>query len=177
MVFFGSFRHFRGPLVRGGSASERIARMLGLAAVFAACVLLFQWNTQRHIDRLKTNETIYDATGMLTADQKDALLQFSKMFKEEFGLEVRLAVTNDANAIKPPAPDPGVIFLGINPATREVVLQVPPLAARALGEETLASLRQDHFPPYFDDGSWPKGLILALSTLWDTLLNQSAAAP
>lgn len=163
----------RGPLVRGESTSERLTRLLLLVTVFAICALLFQWNTQRHLDRLKAKETIFDATGTLTADQKDALLQFSQLFKEEFGMEVRVVVS--ITPLEPPEPDPSVIYLALKPDTREVVLQVPPLAARALGEETLTALRETHFPPYFDDGSWPKGLILALSTIWNILLNQSTA--
>ncbi|MCA1946308.1 MAG: TPM domain-containing protein [Desulfovibrio sp.] len=175
MVFFRGLRQMRGPLVRGDSTGERLTRLLLLVTVFVICALLFQWNTQRHLDRLKAKETIHDATGTLTADQKDALLQFSRLFKEEFGMEVRVVVTTQP--LEPPAPAPSIIYLGLNPDTRQVVLQVPPLAARALGEETLTALRETHFPPYFDDGTWPKGLILALSTIWNILLNQSAAAP
>ncbi len=165
----------RGPLVKGKSSSERFARLLALFVVFALCALAFQWNIQRQVDRLQMREAIADSTGTLTPEQKSALMEFSRMFQEQFGMEVRIQVDNEQ--LSPPDPSPTVIFLGLNPAKRRVMLRVPPLAARALGPEAIRQLEQEHFPPYFDEGSWPKGLVLALDSLFGTLLTQSANIP
>lgn len=175
MVLFRGLRHMRGPLVRGSSKSERFTRAMALVLVVLITILAFQWNIERRMQQFQVRETVSDATNTLTDEQKRALAEFSNLFREEFGMEVRLQVA--VGEITPPAPDPSIIFLGINPQTQAVVLQVPPLAARAMGPEVLRQIQQEHFPPYFRDGTWPQGLVLAMSTMWDTLINQSAMAP
>lgn len=166
-MFFRIFRRGQGPLVRGDTPRERLLRTLGLMLVFALVAWAFQWNTQRHLTRLKGDETVEDRTGRLSPRQRAQLGEFARRFKAEFGQEPRLYIGPDVDAL--PAPGPTTILLALDPAARRVRLEVPPLAARALGPEFLRHLRQEHFLPHFEADTWPDGLAMALSRIWDAL--------
>ncbi len=170
MFFFP--RRNRVPLIRGKSSGEQFLRFMALMAIFAITGWLFWLNNQKSMERILADGTVVDLGDQLSPEQKQTLRDFATLFKDEFGLDLRVHVS--AKFVDPPAPDNKTLFIGINPKKREVVLQLPPLVSNALGAELSRTLGGDHFTPYFDSGQWPQGLIAALKRIWKTLASLKA---
>ncbi len=118
--------------------------------------------------QLAARGTVWDQTSELSKSQKDALREFASMFKDEFGLELKLNVVHTDVVL--PDLDSKTIFIGINPETRQVLVEFPPLVRRALGDEFLYSLQNEHFTPYFEKGRWPEGLFQGVNRIWEAMM-------
>ncbi len=165
-MFFFPKRN-RPPLVRGKTGGEQFLRFVALLAVFAIAGWLFWLNNERSMERIQSRGAVVDLGDQLTPRQKQLLRDFAKLFKDEFGLDLKVHV--DARHIDPPLPDNKTLFIGLNPMAREVRIQAPPLVASALGPDLLHELETGHFAPYFESEQWPQGLLLAVERIWKAL--------
>lgn len=152
---------------RDRSASGSLVRLLGLALIFLVVGWAFWQNNERAIERIKARQAITDATGALAEEDLEFARAVAAMLDERYGLTLRLQVVDDVLRI--PEPDPRTLYLGLNPRTRLVVVEFPPLVAKALGQEFLRTLRESHFEQYWDGSGWPDGLRSALTLIVERL--------
>lgn len=155
------------PKRSGRSAGTSLIRLLGLALVFLFVAWAFWQNNERAIDRIKANQAVSDATGTLSGEDLESVRAFARILEEHYGLKFRLQVV--ADVLKVPEQDPRTLYIGLNPETRLVVLEVPGLVANALGQEFLRYLREAHFEQYWDSLGWPQGLKSALALILERL--------
>jgi len=173
-MIFISRRRGAGPLVRGDTPGEKFARMIALVAIFAVVGWLFWHNSSRTMDTLQTTSTVWDQTKTLTKEQRRALQDYAILLKDEYGLVLRVQIATER--IEEPEQNSKTLFLGLCPATRQVVVRLPPLVAKAVGEDLATELRERHFGPYFDENRWPTGLAAALTRLWNAMRDVNGSA-
>jgi hypothetical protein len=101
---------------------------------------------------------------VLTADQRAALREYAAELKEVYGIKLRLQIRTSPVAL--PDMDSKTLFIGINPQTQQVLVEFPTLLRKALGDDYLYRMQNEHFGPYFQKGQWQQGLADALTRLW-----------
>lgn len=158
----------RGPL-------EALLRMAGLMLVMGLVVFGFWKNSERNMERLNARFGLSDETGSLSPDEREHVQAFIAALRKNYGIEARVQITRERP--KPPEPDGKTLYVGLCPAEKSAVAQLPPLMARALGPDFARMLVDDHFPFHYAPGkSWQKGLLLALD-LMESRLAALGAAP
>ncbi|MBG0776664.1 MAG: TPM domain-containing protein [Desulfovibrionaceae bacterium] len=167
-LFFHFGRGQRPPLVRGSTFGERFLRFMLLVLVFAVSGYGFYWNNTRVIETMSARSSVYDPAKLLGGDERDALLDFVKLFKDEFGMTLRIVVSEEAVAL--PELDSKTVFVGVAPATGQILVELPPLAVKALGPDFVTRLQSETFPPYYEKGEWKQGLVVVLKTVWQGLI-------
>lgn len=153
------------------SGAEKALRMVLLVAIFGGVIWAFWYNTERTLDRLEQEQRVYDQTKSLTPDQKALIKRFADGLKDEFGMQLKLAIRTDGLEI--PDEDSKTLFVGVNPAARELILRFPPLLERAIGEEVKRDFLANQDAFFWGSGSegddWREGVVLLLSTIADRL--------
>lgn len=144
------------------SPKGRLLRMLLLAGVFALVLWSFWSNSQRRLEDLGRQGALRDATGEFTQAEKEALFARARFFQSAYGLTLKIHVHKGSSALREATPRD--VFLDIAPARREVILTLPPLVRRAVGEGFAAKV-EDAFIPYFEAGTWKEALPAALNLL------------
>ena len=173
MIFIPRRGGGSGPWLRGKTPGEQFLRFILLICVFGLVIWLFWQQSEKTMKQLAARGAIWDQTEQLTKGEKDALREFASMFKDDFGLELRLnVVTTD---VVLPDLDSKTIFIGLNPETRQVLVEFPPLVRRALGTDFLYSLQNEHFTPYFEEGKWPEGLFQGVNRIWEAMMGVTSS--
>jgi len=167
----GFFRNRRGPLIRANSSGEFFLRAMLLLAVFAAVAAAFWYQTEHSYKEIRSRGSVYDQTETLTSAQQTALREFASAMRETHGLKLRVQVRNTP-VVLPAELDTKTVFIGINPYTRQVLVEFPPLLRKALGAEYMYNLQNAYFTPYFEKNQWQLGLATALQKLWDDMGGQ-----
>lgn len=144
------------------SPKGRLLRMLLLAGVFALVLWGFWSNSQRRLEDLGRQNVLRDATGEFTQAEKEALFAKARFFQSAYGLALKVQVHKGSSSLREATPRD--VFLDIAPARREVILTLPPLVRRAVGEGFVTKV-EDVFIPYFAAGTWKKALPAALDLL------------
>lgn len=167
MFLFG--RRKKQPLIRGNTPGEQFLRFVALIGIFVGAGWLFWLNAEDSMEKIEAKGTVVDMGDALNSEQRQMLRDMGKLFKSEFGLELKVQVS--VKHLQPPPPDGKTIYFGINPQTRRVELQLPPLVGNALGPRFIEDLTRNHFTPYFDRDAWPEGLLQALKDIWQQLIS------
>ncbi|MCG8533326.1 MAG: TPM domain-containing protein [Desulfovibrionales bacterium] len=155
-------------MIRANSSGEFFLRAMLLIAVFAVVAVAFWYQTENSFKEIRARGTVYDQTETLTAPQKSALREYAAALREKHGLKLRVQVRNTPVEL-PASLDSNTVFIGINPYTKQVLVEFPPLLRKALGEEYMYSLQNTYFTPYFEKNQWQAGLASALQKLWDDI--------
>jgi len=176
MPFFSLKRAFTPP--KGRTPGESFLRFMLLIAIFAGAGWLYSVHFDRTLDIIEARTAINDRTKSLTKDQKRAFREFSKVLKNEFGLELKLVFATE----RPPWPelDNKTIYFGLDTVGHTVDIAIPPLVERALGPGYVDMLKNEHFPSFFEQGRWARGTAEALADIWKRLIEvekPSAQAP
>ena len=166
----GLFRK-RGPMIRANSSGEFFLRAMLLVAVFAVVAVAFWYQTEHSFKEIRSRGTVYDQTETLTSAQKTALRDYAAALRETHGLKLRVQVRNTP-VVLPASLDSKTVFIGINPYTRQVLVEFPPLLKKALGAQYMYSMQNEYFEPYFQKNQWQAGLASALQQLWDDMGKQ-----
>ncbi len=140
---------------------------MALLAVFCVAGWLFWLNAKSTMDEIESQSNVVDLGDALNAEQKAQLYDIAKLFKEEYGIELKIHVS--AKRLEAPAVSGKTLFFGINPQTRQVEIILPPLVTSALGSDFAAKLSRKHFPEDFSQEAWPSALLHALRDIWDAL--------
>lgn len=157
---------------RGRSGGETFLRFMLLILVFVGAGWLYVKHFDNTIETIKARSSVYDETGRLTEEQTAVFRDFARMMRDEFGLEVIVRAID--GPVEVPEMDSRTMFFGLNTEANSVTIEFPPLVARALDKKFIDYLREEHFPPYFEQGNWPKGLAEAMRLLWDKLMGISS---
>jgi len=160
-VFFG--RRTRAPLIRGTTAGEQFLRFMALICVFIATGWLFWVNAEHSIEKIESRGTVVDLGDTLDAEQRQMLRDMGTLLKSEFGLELKVVIS--ASHLRPPETNAKTVYIGVNPNTRRVEIQTPPLVSNALGPGLDKELAQRHILPGFANDTWPQGLLEAIEDL------------
>ncbi len=176
-MFFHIFRRGGGPMIRAKTGGEFLLRTVGLLGVFGLVCWLFWMNSERNMQKILAQSSIYDETQTLSQKQKRALADFAGLFRDEFGLQLRVQIFT--GKVEPPVTDSKTLFVGVSPSEEQAAFVFPPLYARALGAAYVEKLMAKYFAVGFGRGDWPRGLASALAEVWETMLdlNNPAAKP
>jgi hypothetical protein len=147
-------------LPKSGSPVERFLRAMALMAVFAGVLWAFEARFSRLADRLAQEQTVFDATGTLSEDQRRFLREMADGLRARFGLGLVVRVAREA--VETPPLDEKTMFLGLSVEKRTAMVVLPPLAARALGPDVVRAAREDILEPGLADGRWPDALCAAV---------------
>ncbi len=153
---------------KGSSGGESFLRLMLLVLVFVGVGYLFTKHFDHTIEVIESRQSVWDETSTLTKEQKKVFKNFADLLKDEFGLECKFHAT--PGPVRVPALDSKTLFFGLDTKNKQVVIEFPPLVQKALGQEFIAYLKNEHFPPYFEAGNWPKGLAEGLKMVWDRLM-------
>ncbi|NJB67884.1 hypothetical protein GGQ74_001524 [Desulfobaculum xiamenense] len=154
------------------SGGMRFLRIMLLICVFVGVGWLYTRHFDRAIEVIQARSALHDATGTLSKEQKKNLLELSRMFEKEFGLELRIKIAD--GPVEVPVLDSKTIFFGLDVRDKTTTIVMPPLVERALGHEFIAELRDRHMPYHFENDSWPTGLVKALAMTWERLIGLDA---
>ena len=150
------------------STPLKIARSLLIVLLFCGVGLGFWLSSQRQSALLtKPAPQLMDATGSLSGEQRKALTDYAEKFLATYGISIVIRILNERfpEVVLPASEKARTLFLGLSLRNGQVRLEVPPLAAASLGEQCIAYLRHEHFPPYFTRNEWREGLVSALNLL------------
>jgi hypothetical protein len=160
--------------LRANGPLEALLRLAGLMLVMGLVVLGFWKNSERNLERLNARFGLSDELRALSADDRAHVEAFITALRKDYGIEARVQVTRERPA--PPEADGKTLYLGLCPAQKLAVVQLPPLVAQALGADFAQTLVDEHFPFHFAPGkSWQKGLLLALDLMHSRLAALGAA--
>lgn len=151
---------------------QRFFRIILVTLLFCGVLWGFWMNNERQMDRIRQKDIpALDSTGTLSSGQQDQLREYIARFRDTYGLGILITVRNEPfpQNFLLPQEKAGILFFGLCPDARQVALEVPPLAEKALGAEFIRYLREEHFIPYFARNDWPAGLASALSMLAERL--------
>ena len=150
--------------LRAKGPMEALLRTAGFMLVVGLTVLAFWKNSERNMERLNARFGLSDETKSLSPDQRDHVQAFITAMRKNYGIEARVLITRQSPAL--PEPDGKTLYVGLCPEERLAVVRLPPLVARAIGEDFARTLVAEYFPFHFAPGrSWQKGLLLALDLL------------
>jgi hypothetical protein len=142
--------------------------MLLLICVFAGVAWLYTKHFDRTLADIQTRAAVHDATGLLDSGQMRQLREFSALFRDEFGVELVLRITQ--GPVEIPRLKSKTLFLGLDIKNQTLIVEYPAWMRRALGPGFTADLETAHMAPYFASDSWPTGLMMALKRIWDQLM-------
>lgn len=148
--------------------TERIVRLLALAAVFVLVFWAFSKNNERIIQRLEDRQTISDSGGYLDDRQKSFVKGFREGLHARYGLSFRLKISGQGLEARP-EPDSKTIVLLLDPQRQELDLRLPPLVGTAMGKEFLDRLKAEHLDTFWEKDPWQDELIMLLAAIWDRL--------
>lgn len=153
---------------RGRSSSERLARGLLLAGVFALAVAAYQKNFERVIARTEARGVVADPAGTLTREDRLWLLEAAEHLRGRFGLE--LAVRLGTETAPTPAPNnPKKIVVYAAPDCAGSRVALPPLAAAGLPPGLPADLAREHLDAACRAGKAREGLLAVVGLLVSAL--------
>lgn len=144
----------------------RFFRYVIIALLFCAVIWGFWLNNQRRMEMLKKPVSAsIDSTGSLNTEQERQLSEFQEQFRRAYGIPLSIHVGRARDIADALRSEPDSVRIGIAPDSAQVIFDVPPLAAAALGEPLTLYLRHVHFVPYFARNNWPQGLEGALNLI------------
>lgn len=165
--------------IRAKGPLEALARMAGLMLVVGLAVWGFWKNSERNMERINARAGLSDEIHGLSPDQRAHAQAFITALRKDYGIEARVRISETPQA--PPEADGKTLYIGLCPAQKAAVVQLPPLMAGTLGPDFIRTLTEEHFPFHYQPGKdWQKGLLLALDLMQsrlDSLKNQQGAAP
>lgn len=174
MFFFRRSR--RQPLIRRGTPGEQMLRFFALIAIFIGAGWLFWVNSENNLEKIQAMGAVNDRGHVLSKKQRQALIDISRIYKEDFGLvlKVRIGSIDDLSV---DSPTKTLLFV-LDPVNKEADFVLPPLVRRALGPEFIETLRTRYFPAYFvEDNAWFPGLVDVLEATWSQLHGEPASQP
>lgn len=152
---------------RGRSTSERLARGLLLAGVFALAVAAYQKNFERVIARTEARGVVADPAGVLSREDRLWLLEAAEHLRGRFGLELAVRLGTDVPPPAPNNPKKIVVYAAPDCAGSRVVL--PPLAAAGLPAGLPADLAREHLDAACRAGKAREGLLATVGLLVSAL--------
>ena len=167
-IMFFYRRNRRQPWIRGGTPAEQLLRFFGLIAIFAGAAWLFWVNSENNLEKIQAMGAVDDKGHVLSKDQRKALIDISRIYKEDFGLvlKVRIGPVDDLSVDNTTK----TLLFVLDPVNKEADFVLPPLVRRALGPEFVETLRTRYFPAYFvEDNVWFGALVDVLEATWRQL--------
>ena len=152
---------------RGRSTSERLARGLLLAGVFALAAAAYQKNFERVIAGVEARGVVADPAGTLTREDRLWLLEAAEHLRGRFGLE--LAVRLGSEAAPPASNNPKKIVVYAAPDCAGSRVALPPLAAAGLPAGLPADLAREHLDAACRAGKAREGVLAVVGLLVSAL--------
>lgn len=157
----------RNLLPSSSTPAGQLLRTLGLVVVFVAAGLLFWKHYDRSLDRIIKKEQIVDETGRLTPEEIERINRFMETLRTDYGLDFRLHVYQ--GRIDAPKLDPKTLFIGLSPERGEWEIVFPVLLQKALPQEFVHYLQEEHFRGRLRRNRWPEALMNGLHAIYGHL--------
>lgn len=150
------------------SRGASLLRMMLLICIFVGVGWLYTRHFDSALKEIENRAAVVDRTGALTSEQKRQYREFAALFREEFGIDLVLRVSE--GPVEIPKLKSKTMFIGVDTKNKTLIAEFPIWMRRALGEEFITTLEREHMAPYFESDSWPTGMMLALKKIWDQLM-------
>lgn len=138
-------------------------RILLMLILFVGVGYLFWTNFERSMDMVLTRHVVNDETNTLDQDTINEISSFSSSLQERFGIGMEVRIFK--RFVVPPSGDSRTIFIGISPEQREDIIIFPALLKRALPEQFVDYVANEHFDRYWENKNWQQGLMDFLNLL------------
>lgn len=157
----------RSILPSSSSPSGQLLRTLGLVFVFVAAGLLFWKHYDRSLDRIVGGQQVVDETERLTPEDMERINRFMETLRTDYGLNFRLHVYQ--GRIDPPQLDPKTLFIGLSPERGEWEIVFPVLLKKALPQDFVRYIQEEHFRGTLRRKAWPEALMNGLHAIYGHL--------
>jgi hypothetical protein len=157
----------RSILPSSSSPAGQLLRTLGLVFVFVAAALLFWRHYDKSLDRIVGGQQIMDETGRLSSEELERINRFMETLRTDYGLDLRLHVYQ--GRIDPPKLDPKTLFIGLSPKRGEWEIVFPLLLKKALPQDFVRYLQEEHFRGTLRNNGWPEALMNGLHAMYGHL--------
>ncbi len=154
------------PTVKG--RRNATLRMLMLIILFVGVGYLFWKNYERSMDTIQTRHLVQDETQSLDKETVQEIVAFSSSLQQRFGMSLQVKIFE--GFVITPREDSKIIFIGLSPRYKESSIKFPPLMRRALPEEFLTHITQEHFDEFWENGNWQQGIVQALNKIGEELI-------
>lgn len=155
---------------RDESPGIRFLRIMLLICVFVGVGWLYSKHYDNALDEIQSRSAVLDKTGMLAKQQTQQLREFSKLFRDELGVELVIRVAEGVP--ETPKLKAKSMYFGVDVTGQRLISVFPPWLDNTLGPNFSEELQQ-HMKPYFESDSWPTGLLKALQMVWERMTGLS----
>lgn len=143
-------------------------RMLMLVILFAGVGYLFWKNYERSMDTIQTRHVVQDETQSMDKELVQEIVAFSTSLQQRFGMTLQVKIFEEF--VISPRKDSRVIFIGLSPRYKEHSIVFPPLMQRALPEEFVTHIKEEHFHEFWENENWQEGLVQALNKIGEEMI-------
>jgi hypothetical protein len=130
-------RKQRAPFIRATGLGA-LCRYILIILIVLAAGWAFSERFKTRFARIEAQSAIADATGRLSGPLRDKLRVALDNYKTHLGIRLRVRISDED--VAPGKADAQSLFIGIAPASGAFTLALPPLARKALPQD---SLRQE----------------------------------
>ncbi|MFP4107742.1 MAG: TPM domain-containing protein [Desulfonatronovibrio sp.] len=159
-------------MIFSSSSSKRrqssTMRILLMLILFVGVGYLFWNNFERSMDTVLIRHMVNDETDTLDQDAINEISTFSSNLQKKFGMGIEVRIFK--NFAVPPSGDSRTIFIGLSPEQKEDIIVFPALLKRALPDEFVDYVVNDHFDQYWEDNNWQQGLMDFLNLLGQEII-------
>ncbi len=143
-------------------------RILLMLVLFVGVGYLFWKNYERSMETIQTRHFVNDETQTLDKAAQQEIADFSRNLQQRFGTGIQVRIFK--NFIVSPPQDSRTVFIGISPQHKEDIIIFPPILRRALPDEFVNYMQDEHFAQYWENDGWQRGLLEALNLLGQEMM-------
>lgn len=152
----------------GESSGMRFLRFMLIIAVFVGVAKLYAWHFDKQLEEINAKTGVLDTDGILDSDMKRNIREMADIFKNDFGLDLRVQV-HKGPLDNTPQLTPKTVFVALDIQNQTLQVRVPVVWERTIGREFFDTLERDHMLPYFVADDWSIGLFQAIADIWNKM--------
>lgn len=143
-------------------------RILLMLILFVGVGYLFWKNFERSMDTVLTRHVVNDETNTLDRDTINEISTFSSNLQKRFGIGIEVRIFQKFAV--PPSGDSRTIYIAVSPEYKEDIITFPSLLNKALPEDFVEYVKNEHFDRYWEDEGWQQGLMDFLNLLGQEIM-------
>ena len=142
-------------------------RVLFLFVILGLVAWGFWQNTQNQLNAISSRLSVWDEPKVLSDEERSGLRAMIAEFKTRQGIDVYMEITN--GPLKTPPAERPLIYMGINQQNNEVMLVLPPLLKKALGNDLVEQIKIDQMQPHMANKASADAWASALRSIWQEI--------
>ena len=139
-------------------------RVLLMLLIFCAVIWGFWQNTENQLKEISSRGNVWDEPAVLTPEERRGLQEMINEFKSRYGTDVRMDIIG--TPLQKPKTERPLIYLGIQQETGEVLVSLPPLLRKALGDDFAQKLISEQITPRLPQKEYADAMANSLRAIW-----------